>query len=53
MRRANELVLPTFLAFTCILTGLRFLYWDFGVKNRERERQRRLEAHRRKERGSA
>ncbi|HLK50791.1 MAG TPA: hypothetical protein VKT49_21770 [Bryobacteraceae bacterium] len=53
MRHTNELVLPTFLAFTCILTGLRFLYWDFGVKNREQERQRRLAAHRRKERGDA
>ena len=53
MRRANELVVPTFLAFTCILTGLRFFYWDYGVKNRERERQRRLEDHCRKERGDA
>lgn len=51
MRRANTIVLPTFLAFTCILTGLRFLYWDFALKHRERERLKRLEAHRRMERG--
>ncbi len=49
MRRANSLVLPTFLAFTCILTGLRFLYWDFGLKHRERERQKRLDAHEQRE----
>jgi hypothetical protein len=53
MRRANTLILPTFLAFSCILAGLRFLYWDFGVKHREQERQRRLEAHRQMERGDA
>ena len=53
MRRANSLVLPTFLAFNCILLALRFLYWDFGVKHRERERQKRLEAHRAKERADA
>jgi hypothetical protein len=49
-RRRNTLILPTFLAFNCILAGLRFLYWDFGLKLRERERQQRLEAHRRLER---
>lgn len=53
MRRANTLILPTFLAFNCILAGLRFLYWDFGVKHRERDRIERLEAHRRKERAGA
>jgi hypothetical protein len=26
------------------LTGLRFLYWDFALKHRERERLKRLEA---------
>ena len=49
-RRRNTLILPTFLAFNCILAALRFLYWDFGLKLRERERQQRLEAHRRLER---
>jgi hypothetical protein len=53
VRRANTLILPTFLAFNCILLALRFLYWDFGVKHRERERQQRLDAHRRKELGDA
>ena len=52
-RHANSLILPTFLAFNCILLGLRFLYWDFGVKHREKEREERLVAHRRKELGSA
>jgi hypothetical protein len=32
---------------------MRFLYWDFGVKHKERERQKRLEAHRRLELGDA
>ena len=51
MRRANTLILPTFLAFNCILAGLRFLYWDFGVKHREEQRRKRLEAHRHLEQG--
>ena len=45
VRRHSELILPTFLAFNCILLALRFLYWDFGVKHFERTRQQRLEAH--------
>ena len=49
VRRSSTLILPTFLAFNCILLALRFLYWDFGVKHRERERERRLAAHRLKE----
>jgi hypothetical protein len=53
MRRQNTLILPTFLAFNCILAGLRFIYWDFGVKQQERERRNRLEAHLRKEQGGA
>jgi hypothetical protein len=52
-RRRNTLILPTFLAFNCILTALRFLYWDFGLKRRERETQQRLEAHRQLERGGS
>jgi hypothetical protein len=52
VRRANTLILPTFLAFNCILTGLRFLFWDFGLKHREQERRKRLEAHRRREHGA-
>ena len=53
MRRQNALVLPTFLAFNCILAGLRCLYCDFGVKHQERARQKRLEAQLRKEQGGA
>jgi hypothetical protein len=49
MRRNNTLILPTFLAFNCILAALRFLYWDFGIKHREKEREKRLAAHRLKE----
>ena len=52
-RRSNTLVLPTFLAFNCILAGLRFLYWDFGLKHQERERRKRVETHRRREPGDA
>lgn len=53
IRHHSELILPTFLAFNCILLALRFLYWDFGVKHRERSRQQRLEAHRLRESGGA
>jgi hypothetical protein len=53
VRRGSTLILPTFLAFNCILAGLRFLYWDFGVKHREQERRKRLDAHRKMERGDA
>ena len=52
-RRGNTLILPSFLAFHCILAALRFLYWDFGLKQREHERLARLEAHRKTERGES
>ena len=39
-----------FVAFSCVLLALRFLYWHFGVKHRENERRKRLEAHRNQER---
>ena len=53
VRHHSELILPTFLAFNFILLALRFLYWDYGVKHRERTRQQRLEAHRLRESGGA
>lgn len=53
IRHRSQLILPTFLAFNFILLALRFLYWDFGVKHRERGRQQRLEAHRLREGGHA
>lgn len=53
VRRGSTLVLPTFLAINCILAGLRFLYWDFAVKHREQERQKRLDAHRMMKQGDA
>ena len=53
MRRNNTLILPTFLAFNFILAGLRFLYWDFGIKHREQEREKRLAAHRAREQAGA
>jgi hypothetical protein len=49
----GENTLATFLASNCVLFGLRFLYWEYAVKHREQERRRRLEAHRRIERGDA
>lgn len=53
VRRNNTLIVPTFLAFNCILAGLRFLYWDFGIKHREHERSKRLAAHRAREQAGA
>jgi len=47
------LILPTFLAFNCILLAMRFLYWDLGARHREQERLKRLEAHRMLESGDA
>jgi hypothetical protein len=49
----RESILATFLASNCVLFGLRFLYWEYAVKNREQERRLRLEAHRRMERSDA
>ena len=49
----GENTLATILASNCVLFGLRFLYWEFAVKHREQDRRRRLEAHRRVERGDA
>jgi hypothetical protein len=45
--------MATFLGSNCVLFGLRFLYWEYAVKHREHDRRRRLEAHRRIERGDA
>jgi hypothetical protein len=45
--------LAIFLAINCVFVAVRLVYWDFGVKHRERERLRRLEQHRRMERGDA
>jgi len=52
-RSHARLVVPTLLAFNCILLAMRFLYWDFGVKHRENERRKRLAAHRGLESGDA
>ena len=53
VRRGRTLILRTVLAFNCILAGLRFLNWGFGVKHREQERRTRLDVHRKMERGDA
>lgn len=45
--------LAIFLGINCILLALRFLYWDLGLKHSERKRLKRLEDHRRMERGDA
>jgi len=50
-RKSSDLAI--FLAINCIFVALRLAYWDFGVKHRERERRRRLEEHRKMERGDA
>ena len=44
---------PGSSAFNCILAGLRFLYWGFGVKHHEQEQRKRLDAQRKMERGDA
>jgi hypothetical protein len=49
----GESIMATLLASNCALLGLRFLYWEYAVKHREQDRLRRLEAHRRIERGDA
>jgi hypothetical protein len=53
MRHHNTLILPTFLGFNCILLAMRFIYWHYGVRHRERERLKRLAAHRMLESGDA
>jgi hypothetical protein len=52
-RSSSSRDLAIFLGINCILLALRFLYWDFGVKQKERERRKRLEDHRKIERGDA
>ena len=52
-RHQNTLILPTFLSFNCILLAMRFIYWHYGVRHRERERLKRLAAHRLLENGDA
>jgi hypothetical protein len=44
VRRGSDLYI--FLALNCLMLALRFLFWEFGVKHHERERKKRLEAHR-------
>jgi hypothetical protein len=51
--RGSTLILPTFLAFNGILAGLRWLDWEVGVKHREQQRRKGLNAHRKMERGDA
>jgi hypothetical protein len=48
----GESIMATLLGSNCALLGLRFLYWEYAMKHREQDR-RRLEAHRRIERGDA
>ena len=42
-----------FLGINCVLAALRFIYWDFGIRHRERERRKRVDQHRKIERGDA
>jgi hypothetical protein len=45
-RESSASVLATFIAINCIIVALRLLHWEFGVKDAEKERRERLEAHR-------
>jgi hypothetical protein len=47
--RGGSSFLPTFFGINMTVAALRFAYWDFGLRHRERERQKRLEVHRRHE----
>ena len=49
-RSRGSMILPTFLGIGMMIAALRFLHWDFGLKHALRERQKRVEVHRRKER---
>lgn len=44
--RPNLSDLMIFLGINCVVLALRFLYWDVGLKHRERERFHRVEEHR-------
>jgi hypothetical protein len=52
-RQSPSSDLATFLAINCILVALRFIYWNAGVKRRERERCKRVEEHCKMEQGDA
>ncbi len=47
--RGGSSFLPTFFGINMTVAALRLAYWDFGLRHQERERQKRLEAHRRRE----
>ena len=49
-RSRGAMILPTFLGISMMLVALRFLHWDFGLKHAQQEREKRLEAHRWRER---
>jgi len=53
VRSTTSSDLAIFLAINCLFLALRFIYWDFGTRHHERERRRRLESHRKMERGDA
>lgn len=50
---SNSSDIAIFLAINCLFVALRFVYWDAGTRHRERDRRRRLESHRKLERGDA
>jgi hypothetical protein len=52
MRRTTSSDIAIFLAINCVVLALRLLYWDAGVRHREKETAKRLEAHTRIERGA-
>jgi len=50
---SNSSDIAIFLAINCVFVALRFVYRDAGTRHRERDRRRRLELHRKLERGDA
>ncbi len=44
-QRGSRLIVPTYLGFTMILSGLRVLYWNSARGNQAKDRKKRIEAH--------
>ena len=52
-RSGGVLVVPTFLALTMILAGLRILYWNTARRQRLKEQEERVRAHLQREQQNA
>jgi hypothetical protein len=51
-RGGNALIVPTYLGFTMILSGLRVLYWNSARGEHAKNQKKRIEAHLQRERES-